>query len=189
MTQIDSRALVAEGVRVSEGAKVWAFSQLREGVVVGAGSSIGSHSYIGSGVKIGMNCKIQSGVMLFEGAHLEDGVFVGPGAIITNDRLPRAINPDGTRKSEEDWRIDETLVQRGASLGAGSLVIGGITVGEFALVAAGAVVAADVPPHALVAGVPSKVIGWVCCCGARLVVEDQKGDCPKCSRMHQISSP
>jgi acetyltransferase-like isoleucine patch superfamily enzyme len=187
MAHVDNRALIADNVDLSDDASVWAFTQIREGALIGGGSSVGSHSYIGPQVHIGRNCKIQSGVLLFEGAHLEDGVFVGPGAIVTNDRVPRAINPDQTRKSPNDWQIEETLVKTGASLGAGSLLIAGVTVGEFALVAAGAVVANDVPPHALVAGVPAKLIGWVCCCGARLAVEDNKGECRECSRTHQIS--
>jgi acetyltransferase-like isoleucine patch superfamily enzyme len=189
MAHIDQNALLADGVDLADDASIWAFSQVREGVVIGEGSSVGSHSYIGPRVHIGRNCKVQSGVLLFEGTQLEDGDFVGPGVEVTNDRVPRAINPDGTRKSGEDWVIEKTLVRSGASLGAGSLLIAGVTVGEFALVAAGAVVVEDVPPHALVAGVPAKVIGWVCCCGARLVTHDQKGECRECSRTHQISSP
>jgi acetyltransferase-like isoleucine patch superfamily enzyme len=189
LTYIDPAAVVSEAATIGDGASIWAFCQVREQASIGAGTSIGSHTYVDAHVEIGAECKIQSGAMLFNGTHLADGVFVGPGAIITNDRVPRAINPDGTKKSVTDWMIEETRVERGASLGAGSLLIAGITVGQFALVAAGAVVTDDVPPHALVAGVPAGVIGWVCCCGARLAVEGNKGECGECARTHQISSP
>jgi acetyltransferase-like isoleucine patch superfamily enzyme len=115
-------------------------------------------------------------------------VFIGPGAIITNDRSPRAINPDGARKDGGDWVVSKTHVHRGASIGAGAILIAGVTVGEFALVAAGAVVTRDVPSYGLVAGRPAQPLGWVCCCGSRLTEEGSQGVCPSCHRTHQISS-
>lgn len=188
MPHIDPNALVSPGADVADDATVWAFTQVRENAVIGPGSSIGSHSYIDAGVLIGANCKVQSGALLFQGAVIEDGVFVGPGAVITNDRFPRAVSPDGTLKGGSDWLLETTTVRHGASLGARSLLLAGITVGEFATLAAGAVAVRDVPPHALVAGVPARIIGWVCCCGVRMQVEGNQGICSACSRHHDIQS-
>lgn len=181
-------AVVSESAELSPSTVIWAFTQVREGAVIGPGTSIGSHTYIDADVEIGANCKIESGALLFRGSHLGDGVFVGPGAIVTNDRVPRAINPDGTRKSGRDWEVKETWVGRGATIGAGAILIAGVSVGDFALVAAGAVVTHDVLPHRLVMGLPAEPVGWVCCCGARLAEEGSQGVCPKCQRTHPISS-
>ncbi len=181
-------AVVSPHATIGEDVVVWEFTQVREGAEIGRRTSIGSHTYVDRDVVIGAHCKIQSGALLFKGTVVEDGVFIGPGAVVTNDRVPRAINPDGTLKSGDDWSISETRIGRGASLGARSTLIAGVEVGAFALVAAGAVVTRDVPPHALVAGVPARVVGWVCCCGTRLEVHDERGVCPSCSRTHTISS-
>ena len=181
-------AIVSDGADLSPGAVVWEFTQVREGAVIGSNTSVGSHTYIDADVVIGANCKVQSGALLFRGSQIADGVFVGPGAIITNDRMPRAIHPDGTRKGAADWDVDETRVGRGASIGAGATLVAGVTVGEFALVAAGAVVTSDVPPHGLVTGVPARIAGWVCCCGTRLTESGSQGVCPTCQRTHSITS-
>ncbi len=110
-------------------------------------------------VKIGKNVKIQAFAFIPEGITIEDGVFIGPSACFTNDKYPRAINPDGSLKEPEDWETSKTTVKRGASIGANATILCGITIGEYAMVAAGAVVTADVPDRALVAGVPAKVVG------------------------------
>ena len=180
---VDARALVSPDARLGNGVAVWAFTQVREGASIGSGTSIGSHSYIDADVEIGRDCKIQSGVLLFKGAVLADGVFVGPGAVVTNDMYPRAINPDGSRKGADDWAVLSTRIGRGASLGARSLLIAGIEVGDFALVAAGAVVTEDVAPHALVVGVPAKQRGWACWCGHPVA---STGRCPSCQRQLEI---
>lgn len=122
---------------------------------------IGRGAYIDRGVVVGDNCKIQNDALIYAPARLEDGVFVGPAAVFTNDTFPRAVNPDGTQKEGSDWDMVGVTVRAGASIGARCVVLGGVEIGGWALVAAGSVVTKDVPPYALVAGVPARRIGWV----------------------------
>lgn len=183
---VDDRALVSPKADLGEGVAIWAFTQVREGASIGARTSVGSHSYIDADVSIGADCKIQSGALVFKGAIVDDGVFIGPGAVITNDMYPRATNPDGGRKTDSDWEVIVTRVGRGASLGARCLLIAGIEVGEFALIAAGAVATKDVPPHALVAGVPAEQKGWVCACGHPVTIDGTTGRCDSCHRQLEI---
>jgi acetyltransferase-like isoleucine patch superfamily enzyme len=141
--------------------------------------------YIDVEVQIGDNCKLQNGASIYHGTTLKDGVFVGPGAILSNDRYPRAINPDGTLRTDADWQAGHILVKRGASLGAGSIVLPDITIGAFALVGAGSVVTKDVPEQGLVRGNPSRLTGFVCRCGRPLALVAQETSqgryqCPVC---------
>ena len=122
---------------------------------------IGAFVEIRKQVKIGRNVKIQAFAFIPEGVTIEDGVFIGPHVCFTNDKYPRAINPDGTLMETGDWEIIPTIVKEGANLGANATIICGITIGEYALVGAGAVVTRDVPPYAIVAGVPAQVVGDV----------------------------
>jgi acetyltransferase-like isoleucine patch superfamily enzyme len=161
MTYIDEHAHVSPGAKLGDDVRIWAFTQVREDAVIGARTSIGSHAYIDAAVHIGVDCKIQSGALVFRGSFIGDGVFIGPAAVITNDPYPRALTDDGRRQSEDDWELIETHVGRGASLGAGSILVAGVTVGEWAMVAAGAVVTQDVAAYRLVGGIPAKPIGWV----------------------------
>jgi UDP-2-acetamido-3-amino-2,3-dideoxy-glucuronate N-acetyltransferase len=156
---------------VGEGTRVWHHAQIREEAVIGRNSVIGKDVYVDFGVVIGDFAKVQNGCSVYHGATLEDGVFLGPGAILTNDKLPRAINPDGTPKTEADWEVGKILVKRGASLGAGAVVLPDIVIGAFAMVGAGSVVTKDVPDHGLVTGNPARLIGLVCACGGRLQKE------------------
>jgi acetyltransferase-like isoleucine patch superfamily enzyme len=129
--------------------------------VIGENCIIGRGAYIDAGVKVGDNCKIQNNALVYAPAILEDGVFVGPAVVFTNDTFPRAVNTDGTIKSAADWEMKGVVVKRGAAIGARSVVLGGVEVGEWALVAAGSVVTKDVPAHALVRGVPARWVAWV----------------------------
>lgn len=125
---------------------------------IGDNCKIGGFVYIEEGVKIGDNCKIKPFVFIPTGVIIENGVFIGPGVTFTNDKYPRAINPDGSLKGDEDWQLVETLIKKGASIGAGATIMCGITIGEYAVIGAGAVVTKDVPARYVVAENPAKII-------------------------------
>jgi UDP-2-acetamido-3-amino-2,3-dideoxy-glucuronate N-acetyltransferase len=175
-------AEVAESATLGDGVKVWRNAHIREQAVVGDGCVIGAGVYVGAGVRLGRNCKVQNNALLYEGLTLEDGVFVGPQVCFTNDYLPRAVNPDLTLKTPDDWHVGTTLVREGASVGAASVVVTGVTIGRWALVGAGSVVTHDVPDHALVYGSPARLRGWVCQCARKLRVEGTTGWCDACQR-------
>ncbi len=169
-------AEVSPDARVGVGTRIWRQAHVRERAHIGEQCNIGKGVYIDAHVQIGSMVKIQNHASLFEGVTLEDGVFIGPHVCFTNDLLPRAITPDGRLKSADDWTITPTLVQYGASIGAGAVIVCGITIGTFALVGAGAVVTHDVPPHALVFGNPARLHGYVCRCARRLnIVHEEDG--------------
>jgi UDP-2-acetamido-3-amino-2,3-dideoxy-glucuronate N-acetyltransferase len=165
---IHPTAVVAEGARLGPGTRIWNWVQIREGVIIGSECIVGKGCYIDSGVSIGSRVKIQNHVSVFHGVTIEDGVFVGPHVCFTNDKAPRAINPDGSLKSADDWVVTPTLVGYGASIGANAVIVCGVSIGRFAMVAAGAVVSKDVPANGLVAGNPARLLGYVCACGQRL---------------------
>jgi UDP-2-acetamido-3-amino-2,3-dideoxy-glucuronate N-acetyltransferase len=170
-------AEVSAEATLGDGCKIWRQAHIREAAVVGPGCIIGAGVYVGAGVRVGARCKVQNNALLYEGVTLEDGVFVGPGVCFTNDFLPRAVNPDLSLKTAADWEVVPTLVREGASVGASSVVIAGVTIGRWALIGAGSVVTRDVPDHALVYGSPARVRGWVCRCARRLTAE---GWCEAC---------
>ena len=161
-------AFVASDANIGPGTKVWHLAQVREGATIGAECILGKGVYVGEGVQIGSRVKIQNGVSIYPGATVEDGVFIGPHVCFTNDRHPRAVNPDGSVQAAGQWELSPIRVRQGASLGGAVVLVAGVTVGRWALVAAGAVVTKDVPDYGMVAGNPARRIGSVCVCGRRL---------------------
>jgi len=181
-SKIHPTADVSDLAQIGEGVRIWNHCQVREDARIGSGSILGKDSYVDFGVQIGENVKIQNGAFIYHGTTIESGVFVGPGVIFTNDKKPRAINPDGSLKGNDDWEVGQTVVCYGASVGAGSVILPGVRIGRFALIGAGAVVTRDVPDHALVIGNPARQAGYVCKCATKLI-EDSAGKyrCPACS--------
>jgi UDP-2-acetamido-3-amino-2,3-dideoxy-glucuronate N-acetyltransferase len=160
-TRIAASADVDDRAIIGDGSSIWHLAQVREGAVLGMNCVIGRGAYVGFGVQVGDNVKIQNHALVYEPAVLESGAFIGPAVVLTNDRFPRAVNPDGSPKSSADWDPVGVLVRAGASLGARSVCVAPVVVGRWALVAAGSVVVKDVPDYAIVAGVPARRVGWV----------------------------
>jgi UDP-2-acetamido-3-amino-2,3-dideoxy-glucuronate N-acetyltransferase len=182
-------AEVSLSAEIGPGTRIWHQAQVRERVRIGANCIVGKGVYIDFDVRVGDNVKIQNGAFLYHGLTVEDGVFIGPGACFTNDKRPRAINPDGTLKGDADWEVGRTLIRYGAAIGAGSILLPGITVGRFAMVAAGAVVSRDVPDHGLVAGSPARLVGFVCACGDKLPgTAAADVACARCARPYRIKA-
>lgn len=183
---IHESADVSPEAVVAESAAIWHYAQVREKAVLGENNIIGRGAYVGSGVKMGDNCKVQNYALIYEPAVLGNGVFVGPAAVLTNDEYPRSVNPDQTLKSGLDWLAVGVTIKDGASIGARAVCVAPVTIGKWALVAAGAVVTKDVPDFALVAGVPAKQISWIGKAG--LPLEDHgngKFVCPKTGEVYQ----
>ena len=174
---IHESSFVDEGAQVGAGTKIWHFCHIQGGAVIGENCSLGQNVNIACHVRIGNGVKIQNNVSVYEGVELEDYVFCGPSTVFTNDLTPRARLPKGAANYKK------TLVKHDATLGANCTIVCGHTVGEYATVAAGAVVTKNVPPHALVAGVPARQIGWVCSCGQ--VLEKETLRCPDCGMRYQ----
>lgn len=186
---IHSTADVSPAASVGEGTKIWQDCQVREGAVIGRDCVLGKGVYIDAGVRVGDNVKIQNGVSVYSGVTLEDGVFCGPGSVFTNDKEPRAVNPDGSLKGSGDWAVGRTLVRYGASIGANATIVCGVTIGRWAMVGAGAVVTRDVPDHGLVLGNPARLRGFVCSCGGRLGQgTGGVGRCGRCGTLVPIAT-
>ena len=157
---VGSHAII-EAAHIGDKTKIWHNTLIRRDARIGNNCIIGSGTSIDTGVIVGDNVKIQNNVLLYDGVTIEDGVFVGPAVTFTNDRAPRAVTPDMKPKGSDDWTIARTTVKRGASLGARSVILPGVTIGEWALVGAGSVVTKDVQAYAVVVGSPARRIGWV----------------------------
>ncbi len=180
---VHETAVVEEGVSLGSGTRIWHHCHLREGATIGAGCNLGKNVFVDAGVTIGDGVKIQNNVSIYRGVRLDDEVFVGPSAVFTNDRFPRA--------AATDWDVVETMVRRGASIGANATLVCGIEVGEWSTVAAGAVVTRSVAPHELVAGNPARRLGWMCRCGrvlARTTEELGATVCGSCGTQYEGSS-
>lgn len=156
---VHESSYIDENVEIGQGTKIWYFCHIQKGARIGENCSLGQNVNVSNNVIIGNGVKIQNNVAVYEGVVIEDDVFCGPSCVFTNDLTPRAKYPKG----HENYK--KTLIKRGASIGANATVVCGNTVGEWALIGAGAVVASDVPAHALMLGVPAVRKGWVCECG------------------------
>lgn len=178
---VHATALVDPTAQLGAGTKVWHLAQVREKAVLGTECVLGKNVYVGEGVRIGNRVKIQNNASVYEGSTLEDGVFIGPHVCLTNDRWPRAVTPDGVLKAADDWELGKILVRVGAALGAGSVIVTGVTIGRWALVGAGAVVTKDVPDFGLVLGNPARLAGYVCRCASRLTAALT---CRRCGRTY-----
>lgn len=171
-------SVVDDNVLIGENSKIWHFCHIQSGAIIGENCSFGQNVNISNNVKVGNGVKVQNNVSLYEGVELEDYVFCGPSCVFTNDLTPRARYPKGHAGYKK------TLVKHDASIGANATIVCGHTIGEFALIAAGAVVTKNVPPHALMAGIPAKRIGWACECGNVL---DESFMC-SCGRKYKENS-
>jgi len=177
--RVEDSADVSPDAQLGAGTVVWHLAQVRERAHLGDQCVVGRGAYVGAGVRVGDRCKIQNYALVYEPASLADGVFVGPAAVLTNDRLPRAVAPDGSAKTADDWVAVGVDLREGSSVGARAVCVAPVVVGRWAMVAAGAVVTRDVPDFALVAGVPAKWVGWVGRTGRRLVRgDDTTWTCP-----------
>jgi UDP-2-acetamido-3-amino-2,3-dideoxy-glucuronate N-acetyltransferase len=174
---VHESAYVDEGATIGAGTKVWHFCHVLGGAVIGERCSLGQNVVVMNGTRIGNNVKIQNNVSVYEGVELEDDVFCGPSMVFTN-----VLNPRSHVSRRNEYR--RTLVRRGATIGANATIVCGTTLGEYAFIGAGAVVAKDVQDYALMVGVPARRIGWMCQCGERLP-DNGLGTCPKCGSMYE----
>jgi UDP-2-acetamido-3-amino-2,3-dideoxy-glucuronate N-acetyltransferase len=166
---VPSTSVVDETAVIGEGTRVWNFVHIRENAEVGKQCVIADYVYVGRGVQIGDRVKLENRATVYEGVTIRDNVFVGPHVTFTNDPYPRSASTD--------WKISPILVKEGASIGAGTVVRCGVTIGEYALIGVGSVVTTDIPSHALACGNPARVRGFVCRCGKKLELKEKTGTC------------
>lgn len=172
---VHESSYVDDGVEIGNGSKIWHFSHILPGTKIGQSCNVGQNVVIGPKVTVGNNVKIQNNVSVYEGVVLEDDVFCGPSMVFTNVMNPRS---EVVRKHE----YKQTLIKKGASIGANATVVCGNTVGSYAFVGAGSVVTKNVPNHALIVGNPARQIGWMCECGAKLTESNSKFACKECEK-------
>ena len=175
---VHESSLVDDEVSIGKGTKIWHFSHILKGSIIGENVSVGQNVVIGPQVKVGDRCKIQNNVSLYKGVHLEEEVFCGPSCVFTNVYNPRAF-------IERKHEFLDTIVKRGATIGANATVVCGTTLGKYCLVGAGAVVKANVPDYAIVVGVPARQIGWACKCGKTLRFAGEIAKCVECSNEYR----
>jgi acetyltransferase-like isoleucine patch superfamily enzyme len=177
---VHSTAIV-ETEQIGDSTRIWAYTHVMKGVSIGANCNIGEHCFIESGATVGSQVTIKNGNMLWDGVHLDDGVFLGPRVTFTNDLYPRSPRLPQVRKryADKGW-LRPTSVGQGASIGAGAVILAGITLGEFCMVGAGATVTRSVPPYGLVVGSPARLRGWVCQCGLPLTFANHFATCGEC---------
>jgi len=177
--QVHDSAVVDDGARIGSGTRIWHFSHVSATAVIGENCSLGQNVFVANNVVVGNGVKIQNNVSLYEGVILEDYVFCGPSMVFTNVRTPRSAFP---RNTSAYYAV--TRVRYGASIGANATIVCGVSIGEWAFIAAGAVITRDVPDYALMAGVPARRIGWACRCGASLKFDGGSAECAECSRRY-----
>lgn len=181
---IHPSAIVDEGAEIGEGSRVWHFVHVCGGAKIGKNVSLGQGVFVGNKVTIGDSCKIQNNVSVYDNVHLEEGVFCGPSMVFTNVHNPRALIE---RKNE----YRNTLIKKGATLGANCTIVCGATIGEYAFVGAGAVINKDVKPYALMVGVPAKQIGWMSQYGEQIPLPlsgEFQYTCPHSGKIYQLLS-
>jgi UDP-2-acetamido-3-amino-2,3-dideoxy-glucuronate N-acetyltransferase len=180
--QIHPTAIVDEGARIGQGSRIWHWVHVCGGARIGENCSLGQNVFVGNQVNIGDNCKIQNNVSIYDNVSLEEGVFCGPSMVFTNVYNPRSLIE---RKSE----YRDTLVKKGATLGANCTIVCGVTIGEYAFIGAGAVINKDVKPYALMVGVPARQVGWISQHGERLDLPlegENKATCPATGVCYQL---
>lgn len=177
---VHESSYVDEGAIVGNGTKIWHFSHVMETAEIGSDCTLGQNVFVAGGVRIGDSVKIQNNVSVYEGVILEDFVFCGPSMVFTNVKTPRSAFP---RNATDDYVT--TRVRRGASIGANATVVCGVTIGEWAFVAAGAVVTKDVPSYGLVGGIPARQMGWACECGLPVEFDGDEAECESCGRSYR----
>lgn len=179
---VHESSYIDDDVTIGENTKIWHFCHIQSGAVIGAHCSLGQNVNVSNHVHIGNGVKIQNNVSVYEGVELEDGVFCGPSMVFTNDLTPRAKYPKG------HVGYKKTVVHTGATIGANAAIVCGHELGAWCMIAAGAVVTKDVLPHALMAGIPAKQIGWVCECGQVLKKQKDLWICPDCGRKYAMKN-
>ncbi|MFJ8547808.1 acyltransferase [Streptomyces sp. NPDC093676] len=186
--RVQPSAQVDDSAEIGAGSSVWDLAQIREGARLGEGCVIGRGAYVGTGVRMGDNCKLQNYALVYEPAELGDGVFIGPAVVLTNDHNPRSVDPEGKQKRGGDWEAVGVKIADGASIGARSVCVAPLSIGRWAMVAAGAVVTKDVPDFALVVGVPARQVGWVGRAGVKLVERAGEAgvwECPETGSIYE----
>ena len=182
---VAATAIVDDGAVIGEGTRVWNFVHVREKAEIGKECVLADYVYVGRGVKVGDNVKLENRATLYEGVTIEDNVFVGPHVTFTNDFYPRSFSTD--------WKILQTHVKKGASIGARTVIVCGVTIGKYALIGAGSVVTEDIPAYSLAYGNPARIKGFVCRCSKKLEAVEKKENfvvmkCCDCNETYRIAA-